>query len=88
MAGECELSPGEEEQTGISASVLIGIVMAVLASTASNLGVNVQKYSFIRESEEVRVTGAAALWFLGPLQHATPCRASCVQGAGRVWVAH
>lgn len=51
MAGECE--GATEEDSGISVAVLAGIIMAVLASTASNLGVNVQKYSFIKESEEV-----------------------------------
>ena len=38
--GQCE--GVTEEETGISASVLAGIILAVLASTASNLGVNVQ----------------------------------------------
>ena len=68
-----------EDDTGISVAVLAGIIMAVLASTASNLGVNVQKYSFIKESEEVgagrvsvethlRVAGTCGLYAL--------CRAS------------
>ena len=43
-----------ESATNMSTTIAYGILIIVFASTSSNLGVNIQKYSFLQEDIRVR----------------------------------
>jgi len=53
----------------------VGILLSIAASTATNMGVNLQKYSFMREAKKPthkkRSYGGQPLWIIGMVTGAT-----------------
>lgn len=66
MSGD---SCGDDGGGGANWQIIVGIIIAVLASSASNLGVNVQKYGFMQEAkrplEQRRPYVRLWRWWLG-----------------------